>query len=112
MYNILPLGDIVEHVEDTTCYCNPHVFFEGGEIVVTHYSFDRREWSEYLGVDNYHYILEHGVDDNFKKLAYLYDTEVIDEFALENLLELSDRGEEFAISAAILKTLKYVRENV
>lgn len=43
MINVLPINDLKEHTEDTTCECSPTWFEEGGEIIVVHNSFDGRE---------------------------------------------------------------------
>lgn len=48
MYNILPINDLKEHVDDSTCKCNPKVIFENGEMIVIHNSFDGREIREQL----------------------------------------------------------------
>jgi len=41
-WNILPIDDIEEHEETTTCECQPDVSFENGEMIVVHNSFDGR----------------------------------------------------------------------
>ena len=47
MVNILPINDLKEHEENTTCDCNPKVeILENGEILVIHNSYDRREVTE------------------------------------------------------------------
>lgn len=46
MYNILPVNDIEEHTEDSTCKCKPKVIFEGSEMIIVHNSFDGREYRE------------------------------------------------------------------
>lgn len=45
MIHILPINDIKEHTEDTTCACNPEVKIEeeSGSIIVIHNAFDGRE---------------------------------------------------------------------
>lgn len=48
MFNILPMNDIGEHVENSTCKCHPRVIFENGEIIIIHNSFDGREYVENL----------------------------------------------------------------
>jgi hypothetical protein len=48
MFNILPTNDIDEHVEDSTCKCNPKIIFENGEMIIIHNSFDGREYQERL----------------------------------------------------------------
>lgn len=48
MYNILPINDIENHTEDSTCKCNPKVIFESGEMIIIHNSFDGREFKEEL----------------------------------------------------------------
>ena len=43
MINILPINDLKEHTEDTTCECRPMVIEESGEIIVIHNAYDMRE---------------------------------------------------------------------
>ncbi len=46
MIHILPLGDIEEHEEITTCKCEPSVIEESGELIIVHNSFDGRDGLE------------------------------------------------------------------
>lgn len=41
--NILPINDLYEHEENTTCHCEPKVIYESGEIIVVHNAFDGRD---------------------------------------------------------------------
>lgn len=44
MINIIPIDDIKEHIEDSTCQCYPTVeILENGEIMIIHNSYDGRE---------------------------------------------------------------------
>lgn len=44
MINIIPIDDIKEHIEDSTCQCYPKVeILENGEIMIIHNSYDGRE---------------------------------------------------------------------
>ena len=45
--HILPVNDLKQHEESTTCECLPSVEFENGEMLVIHNSFDGRENKEY-----------------------------------------------------------------
>lgn len=47
-YHVLPVGDLKEHTEDSTCECKPKVLFENGNMIIVHNSFDRREYKEQL----------------------------------------------------------------
>ena len=47
-YHILPINDIEEHEEATTCKCKPEVKFENENMIVIHNSFDGRERIEEL----------------------------------------------------------------
>lgn len=49
--HILPVNDIEQHTEDSTCKCNPTVTFENGEMIIIHNSFDGREYIEALTKD-------------------------------------------------------------
>ena len=44
--HIVPLNDLKEHEESSTCECCPSVEFENGEMIVVHNSFDGRELNE------------------------------------------------------------------
>lgn len=46
MYHVLPLNDIKEHQEESTCHCQPKVKIEGGEMICIHNAFDKRELKE------------------------------------------------------------------
>ena len=48
MINILPVNDIKEHTEDSTCECKPRVEFHNGEMFVIHNAYDNRERKEEL----------------------------------------------------------------
>lgn len=47
-YNIVPVNDLEDHVEDSTCKCKPSVEFVNGNMIITHNSFDGRENMERL----------------------------------------------------------------
>lgn len=47
IYHITPINDLEEHQESSTCKCNPKVEVQpGGDLIVIHNSFDRRELVE------------------------------------------------------------------
>lgn len=47
IWRTIPLNDLKEHEESTTCECNPRIeFVENGNILVFHNSFDGRELIE------------------------------------------------------------------
>jgi len=48
MFNILPINDLKEHSEDSTCECKPKVIYANGEMIIVHNSFDEREFIEEL----------------------------------------------------------------
>ena len=41
--HVLPINDINEHTEDSTCECNPTVTIQHGEMIICHNSYDCRE---------------------------------------------------------------------
>ena len=43
IYHALPINDIKEHEEQSTCHCKPEVIFENGEMIIVHKAFDGRE---------------------------------------------------------------------
>lgn len=46
IYHILPINDIEEHEEASTCKCNPVVKEESGDLLIIHNAFDGREGVE------------------------------------------------------------------
>lgn len=47
IWHVLPINDIQEHEEDSTCKCNPTAeVLENGDIMLVHNSFDGREARE------------------------------------------------------------------
>lgn len=51
MINIIPIDDLEEHKNNSTCKCNPKVIFENGEIILVHYAFDKRHITEEITKD-------------------------------------------------------------
>lgn len=48
-YYVLPINDIKEHEEESTCSCNPKVeVLPNGDMLIIHNSFDGREYVEIL----------------------------------------------------------------
>lgn len=44
IWHILPLNDLIEHIEESTCECFPDVeILENGDILIVHNSIDGRE---------------------------------------------------------------------
>lgn len=43
LYHILPINDLKEHEESSTCSCNPKVLTENGEMLFIHNAWDLRE---------------------------------------------------------------------
>jgi hypothetical protein len=48
MINIIPINDLEEHEEFSTCKCCPSLIIENGEMIILHNSFDKREIIELL----------------------------------------------------------------
>lgn len=46
MFNILPIDDIEEHIEDSTCWCVPKIEEHYGHIFIIHNAFDGRTLKE------------------------------------------------------------------
>ena len=44
--HVVPIDDLKEHEESTTCECTPMITFENGDMIVVHSSFDGREFGE------------------------------------------------------------------
>ncbi len=50
-WHILPINDIKEHDENSTCICHPRVEMQpNGDMLIIHNSFDGREHVEALRV--------------------------------------------------------------
>lgn len=47
-YHVLPINDIKEHEELSTCHCKPNIVFENGHMIIIYNSFDGREIGEEL----------------------------------------------------------------
>ena len=48
IYHVLPINDIEEHEESSTCKCEPRAEKqENGNIIIIHNSFDGREGVEW-----------------------------------------------------------------
>lgn len=48
-WRILPINDTQEHEESSTCKCNPKAsIMDGGDILITHNAYDKRELLEEL----------------------------------------------------------------
>lgn len=47
-FNILPINDIKEHSEDSTCECKPKIIYENGEMIIIHNAYDGREFKEQM----------------------------------------------------------------
>lgn len=44
--HVIPLNDLKEHTEDSTCECVPQLIVESGEMIFIHNSYDGRELLE------------------------------------------------------------------
>lgn len=47
-WHVLPVDDLKEHEESTTCECEPTVKWENDNIIVIHNSYDGREGIEWV----------------------------------------------------------------
>lgn len=45
-YHVLPVNDLKEHEESSTCACCPKLIIENGEMIFVHNSYDGREFLE------------------------------------------------------------------
>lgn len=46
--HIIPINDLKEHTQESTCLCAPSVEVVNGEMIFTHHSYDRREHIEQM----------------------------------------------------------------
>lgn len=43
MYHVVPLNDIIEHEDSSTCQCCPTIVIKDGEMICIHNAMDNRE---------------------------------------------------------------------
>ena len=48
MLHILPIGDLKDHEESSTCGCMPQIITENGTMICIHNAYDNREFIEQL----------------------------------------------------------------
>jgi hypothetical protein len=55
MIHVFPTNDIKEHMIDDNhaCNCNPRIYYENGEMIVIHNSYDGRETREFNLLEEY-----------------------------------------------------------
>lgn len=47
IWHVIPINDLKEHVEQSTCLCSPCVqILDEGDLLVVHNSYDGREFNE------------------------------------------------------------------
>ena len=46
MINVLPINDLRDHEEATSCWCHPRLILDAPEIIAVHHSADGRELLE------------------------------------------------------------------
>ena len=46
IWHIIPVNDLKEHEDNSTCHCHPRVQIEDGEMFIVHNSYDHREFKE------------------------------------------------------------------
>lgn len=47
-YHVIPLNDLKEHTEDSTCECQPELIMVENEMLFVHNAWDNRELIEEL----------------------------------------------------------------
>lgn len=77
--HILPINDLKEHEESSTCECNPKLMVENGEMIFVHNSFDGREEIEEGGMQD---ITTHSLTHNVVKDVYFNWAEQNDELKI------------------------------
>lgn len=45
--HVLPIDDIEDHIDSSTCPCQPSIEEENGHLIIVHSSFDGREGVEW-----------------------------------------------------------------
>lgn len=46
IWHIIPVNDLKEHEDSSTCHCHPDVSIKDGDIFTVHNSYDGREIAE------------------------------------------------------------------
>ena len=63
IWHITPVNDLKEHKESSQCECNPSVrVCDGGDLLITHNSYDKRELFEEILKDS---LIEITLTDKF-----------------------------------------------
>ena len=114
MINIIPLNDLKNHIEDTTCDCCPEVEFKNGEMIVIHNSFDGRELTENLTKEQLALLeatscdIDTTIYENTQILISGFNKGQLSMNDLEEMLQQAEKEEEFEVA----KSLKDAIENL
>lgn len=118
MINIIPENDLKEHIESSTCECNPRVEFENGEMIIIHNSYDGREWMEDLSTEQLALLnaTSHNLDNTVYENTQLFIVGFNKgELSLEDLSEMlkqAESEEEFEVAISLRDAINAVRNNL
>ena len=116
MINILPNNDLKEHIEDTTCECNPNLIFENGEMIVIHNSYDGREWKEQLSKEHLAFLestsfdLSNTIYENTQLFVNAYNKGELEIQDLEEMLNEAEDEEEFEVAVSLRDAINIIKE--
>ena len=114
MINIIPLNDLKNHIEDSTCECCPKVEFVNGEMIITHNSFDGRELLENLTTEQLALLeatscdMDNTIYENTQLLVSGFNKGELSIDDLKEMLVQAEQEEEFEVA----KSLKDAIENL
>ena len=117
MINILPINDLEEHIEDTTCECCPKVEFENGEMIVIHNSFDGRELLEDLTTEQIALLnatscdLDNTIYENTQLLVSGFNKGELSFDDLKEMLIQAEQEEEFEVAKSLKDTIDIITKN-
>src|SRR5690606_23600417 len=118
MINIIPENDLKEHIESSTCECNPRVEFENGEMIIIHNSYDGREWMEDLSTEQLALLnaTSHNLDNTVYENTQLFIVGFNKgELSLEDLSEMlkqAESEEEFEVAISLRDAINAIRNNL
>lgn len=80
--HVIPLNDLKEHTEETTCHCNPKIINQGGSMIVVHNAFDKREITE----------VPKAIDVIMKAKFFIYQPEIGGNFSIACYMNKKENG--------------------
>ena|SRR5690606_23827798 len=118
MINIIPVNDLKEHIENSTCGCNPKVEFENGEMIIIHNSYDGRELREDLSTEQLALLnatscnLDNTIYENTQLFIAGFNKGELNLEDLSEMLKQAEREEEFEVAASLRDAINAIKNNL